>query len=282
MKLLKKLFNEIWRLFTLIGFMVRLCLQERIFVSFFVLSLMFISTINIVFSKPFQNILMHQMQELKYAFISWDELALQMGVSAASIFVVLVIGVCFLPIIKHAFTKDYLEVFLSKPVSLGTYILSMFWAFLLALFVLVAFWWLFVVLTIYLHSHVFIWYSYKSFLYLFAFGCISLASFMLFYSAFRSALASVFTLMLSFGSIIVTDNLMVAIVENKISGIWLKLFELSTLFFSSVSDWILLAFNTDAPVNTQQLLLKTITVVLLFILIGTINFRRHVHGVELH
>lgn len=275
MRLLKKFYDEISRMWILSGFMLRLSLQERIFISFFVMSLMFISTINIIFNSTFQNVLAYQMSELKYAFKSWYDLAVHMGIAASSIFIVLVISVSFLPIIKHAFRKDYLEIFLSKPVRLGTYILSMFFAFLASIFILTFFWWIFVLLTVFIHAHVWAAGSVYPFFCVFAFGAVCLAGFMFFYSIARSPLASVFTLFLSVGSIVINDDVLTRSVQENANGIWMFVFEWSKLIFSSISDWVALAFDPESAIDVKVLVLRTILLMLFFILAGTLNFRRH-------
>lgn len=267
---------------TMVNFMLRLSLRERIFIAFFVLSLMFISSINIVFNPTFQKVLSEQLTELQYAFKTWADLALHMGISATSIFVVLIIGVCFLPVTKHAFKRDYLDLFMSKPIGLSSYIQAMFLSFLIALFVLILFWWLFVSFTVYSRTGDLIFNSFKSFLCLFAFGSICLSAFIYFYSVFRSALASIFTLFLSIGSIAFTDESISTSLAHIFSDKFSYLFNALKWFFSAFGEWILLAFDRGGNIDVWILALKTLAVVVFFIIVGSFNLRRHVERSELY
>lgn len=280
--LLKRLHNYLLRMATMVNFMLRLSLRERIFIAFFVLSLMFISIINIVFNPSFQQVLTEQLTELQYAFKTWTELALHMGISASSIFVVLIISACFLPITKHAFKRDYLELFMSKPLGLSSYIQAMFWSFLIALFVLIFFWWLFVFLTIYLRTGEILPGSLNSFLCLFAFGSICLSAFIFFYSAFRSALASIFTLLLSVGSIAFTDQGISIALAKIFADKFSYVYKVLSWFFSAFGEWVLLAFERNLVIDIRLLVLKTILVVVFFIVVGSWNLRRHVERAELY
>lgn len=280
--LLKKLHNYVSRMLTMVSFMLRLSMRERIFIAFFILSLMFISIINIVFNASFQQVLTEQFTELQYAFKTWAELALHMGITASSIFIVLIISACFMPITKHAFKRDYIELFLSKPICLSSYIQAMFWSFLIALFVLISFWWIFVVLTIYIRTGELVYYSFRSFMCLFAFGSICLSAFIFFYSVFRSALSSIFTLLLCVGSIAFTDESIMSSMSKIFVDNWSYLFKAATWFFSAFGEWVLLAFQNELPVNVTVLSIKTLTVVVAFIVLGSFNLRRYVERAELY
>ena len=261
---------------SLVSFMLKLCLNERIFSAFFVLSLIFISVINIVYSAVFQKALASQMAELQYAFTTWHELASHMGVSAASIFMVLIISVSFLPVLQYALKKDVMHLVLSKPVGVSAYIMSMFWAFAKALFILVAGWWLFVTVTVTMHGGKVAVDLLHSFGCVFAFGCMNLAIFFLLFSVFRSALASVFTLLFSASSVIMSDAKLLADIKSGLTGIWAAMFPAAEWLISSFGDWISLAFQPTLGLDRGVLLLKTFAVVGVCMFFATFNLRRQI------
>lgn len=275
------LFDGARRNQALSSFAFKLCLNERIFSAFFVLSFLFISIINVVYSDTMQRMMAAQMQELKYAFTTWHELAAHMGVSAATMFMVLIISVSFLPVLQYALKRDVLQLVLSKPVRLNTYVFSLFWAFVKALFLLVLVWWLFVTVTVMLHGGKVAGDVFHAFACVFAFGCMNLAVFILLFSVFRSALASVFTLLFSASSVIMSDPKLLADIKASLTGIWAALFPAAEWLISSFGDWISLAFQPNLGIDKGNLLFRTVIIVCGFILIATWNLSRQLKAERL-
>jgi hypothetical protein len=276
MRSFNALFDRLRRTQALVSFMLKLCLNERIFSAFFVLSLIFISVINIIYSEVFQKALASQMAELQYAFTTWHELASHMGVSAASIFMILIISVSFLPVLQYALKKDVMSLVMSKPVRLSAYIIAMFWAFVNALFILVSGWWLFVTVTVTLHGGKVAVDLLHAFACVFAFGCLSLSVFIMFFSIFRSALASVFTLLFSASSVIMSDAKLLADIKASLTGMWAAMFPAAEWFFSSFGDWISLAFQPALGIDRAGLLLRTVVIVAVCLCAATWNLRRQI------
>jgi len=272
------LFDGFRRTTALVSFMLRLCLNERIFSAFFVLSLLFISVINIVYVDGFQKALASQMSELQYAFTTWHELASHMGVSAATIFMVLIISVAFLPVLQYALRKDMMFLVLSKPVRLSAYITAMFWAFVKALFILVAVWWLFVTVTVTMHGGKVVIDLFHSFACVFAFGCMNLAIFFLLFSVFRNALASVFTLLLSASSVIMSDVKLLADIKGAMTGVWATMFPFAQWVISSFGDWISLAFQPNLGIDRGSLLVRTLIIIFGCMAMAIWNLRRQIQA----
>jgi hypothetical protein len=280
MTLLTRFLNTLARLNALIGFMFRLSLKEKMFVSFFVVSLLFTSSINVVFSPLMQKLVMEQMRELQYAFTTWGEVAVNMGISMASIFIVLIVALCFLPVVKHALQKEYLRIFLCKPVSLYMYLAAMLIAFMAAMGVLVFFWWLFVAMTVKIHTGEFPFDSFQAFGSLFAFSCLIMALFMLFYSLWRGPMASFLTILFS-GSVVVLMDQNFSPVFEKAGGVIQVSYRLFKEVFSPFSDWLALAYNPQAQIETGPLLLQTLGLIAAFSVLAAIRFKRTLEKVEL-
>jgi hypothetical protein len=281
MTLFKRLFNAFFRVGVLTDFIVRLSLREKLFVGFFTLSLLFISIINIVFSPVMQKVLMTQMQELQYAFITWDELAVHLGVSSASIFVVLIISICFLPIVRHALQKEYLQILLCKPLSIYIYLLAMFTAFIMSLAVLILFWWLFVAATVAIHTDTFVFGSFVNFSALFVFSTLVLLLFMFFFSVSRDFLASIFTILFTLGAVVIMDPGLASVFSSS-SSVFIRMpYEWFKLLFSPFSDWVALAFNPEAGLDTAVLWAKTAALLVILGISAALRFKHTIEKVEL-
>jgi hypothetical protein len=98
----------------------------------------------------------------------------------------------------------------------------------------------------------------------------------MFFSIFRSALASVFTLLFSASSVIMSDAKLLADIKASLTGMWAAMFPAAEWFFSSFGDWISLAFQPALGIDRAGLLLRTVVIVAVCLCAATWNLRRQI------
>lgn len=258
------------KILALTVFILKLCWKEKVVISLFIVGLLLLSVINIIFMESFQKYIYSQLEE----FTSWADIAQDTGVMLAVFLIILFISISFLSVLRSLFSYEYIGLFLSKPLGFYEYIFSVFSGIFLTLVSLILFWSIFVGLTLYFHGYNFIFSTYISFFYVGVIALVSLSYFLFLYSCFKSALASLISLVLLSGGMFSVG------IESFISNLSFplnKIMSVSYFFIPPLYKWFFLAVEEEKiNFSIPILVLHSSFLVLIFLLSSFIRFKRNI------